>query len=35
VLVALRLLSPDTRNDPHYIREALYAHLDRTLGCAP
>jgi hypothetical protein len=29
------LLAPDTRNDLHYIREALYVHLDRTLGCAP
>ena len=35
VLVGMGLLAPETRNDPHYIREALYAYLDRTLGGAP
>ena len=28
------LLASDTRNDPRAIVEALYAHLDRTLGAA-
>ena len=31
-LVQRGLLKPEMRNDVHEIREALYAHLDRTLG---
>ena len=34
VLIGRGLLKPDARNDLHFVREALYAHLDRTLGAA-
>jgi hypothetical protein len=30
-LIGKGLLRADARNDPHAIRDALYAHLDRTL----
>ena len=33
-LVRKGLLTSDTRNDPRAIVEALYAHLDRTLGAS-
>jgi hypothetical protein len=33
-LIQKGLLKEDTRNDLHAIRNALYAHLDRTLGRA-
>jgi hypothetical protein len=29
------LLKADARNDLHFVREALYVHLDRTLGATP
>ena len=29
------LLKDVARNDPQEVREALYAHLDRTLGASP
>ena len=35
VLVAKGLLNSETRHDPRVVREALYAHLDQTLGSAP
>lgn len=31
-LIRIGFLTGDTRNDPCTIRDALYAHLDRTLG---
>jgi hypothetical protein len=31
-LIQRGLLKSEMRNDVHEIREALYAHLDRTLG---
>lgn len=31
-LIRKGLLTDDTRNDPHAILDALYAHLDKTLG---
>jgi hypothetical protein len=31
-LIRRGLLTADTRNDPRAVLEALYAHLDRTLG---
>jgi hypothetical protein len=34
VLMQKGLLKSDARNDLHEIRNALYAHLDRTLGRA-
>jgi hypothetical protein len=33
-LIGLKLLTAERRNDPHAVREALYAHLDRTLSTA-
>jgi hypothetical protein len=35
VLVGKGLLNSETRHDPCVVREALYAHLDQTLGSAP
>ena len=35
VLIGKGLLSSETRHDLHVVREALYAHLDQTLGSAP
>ena len=35
VLVQKGLLKADARNDLHAVREALYAHLDNTLGSMP
>ena len=35
VLVAKGLLSSETRDDPRVVCEALYAHLDQTLGSTP
>jgi hypothetical protein len=32
MLVAKGLLNSETRHDSHVVREALYAHLDQTLG---
>lgn len=32
VLIGRGLLKADARNDLHFVREALYLHLDRTLG---
>ena len=32
VLIRKGLLKADARNDMHAVREALYAHLDQTLG---
>jgi hypothetical protein len=34
VLIQKGLLSADARNDVYAIRDALHAHLDRTLGAA-
>ena len=34
-LIRRGLLPAKMRNDPHEIREALYVHLDRTLGATP
>jgi hypothetical protein len=34
VLIQKGLLKSDARNDLYAIRDALYAHLDRTLGRA-
>jgi hypothetical protein len=34
-LIHWGLLKPEMRNDLYEIREALYAHLDRTLGEMP
>ncbi len=34
VLILKGLLKADARNDLHAIRNALYTHLDRTLGSA-
>jgi hypothetical protein len=34
-LIRRRLLNAEMRNDLHEIREALYLHLDRTLGATP
>jgi len=34
-LIGKGLLNSETRHDPHVVREALYAHLDQTLGSAP
>ena len=34
-LIRRGLLQADMRNDVHEIREALYAHLDRTLSKMP
>jgi hypothetical protein len=34
-LINWGLLKPEMRNDLYEIREALYAHLDRTLGEMP
>jgi hypothetical protein len=34
-LIKRELLKSEMRNDPYEIREALYAHLDRTLGAMP
>jgi hypothetical protein len=31
-LIRKGFLKQETRNDEHAVREALYAHLDRTLG---
>jgi hypothetical protein len=33
-LIGLKLLTAETRNDAGAVCEALYAHLDRTLGMA-
>jgi hypothetical protein len=33
-LIRKGLLTSDTRNDPRAIVEALYEHLDRTLGAS-
>jgi hypothetical protein len=33
-LINKGLLKAETRNDLHAVSEALYAHLDRTLGAA-
>jgi hypothetical protein len=35
VLIEKGLLSSETRQDPRVVRQALYAHLDQTLGSAP
>jgi hypothetical protein len=35
VLIGKGFLRAETRNDLYAVREALYAHLDRTLGAAP
>jgi hypothetical protein len=32
VLIGKGLLNSETRHDPHIVRQALHAHLDRTLG---
>ena len=32
VLIRLKLLRPDTRNDLDAVKDAIYAHLDGTLG---
>jgi hypothetical protein len=34
-LICKGFLKQETRNDPHFVREALYAHLDHTLGSIP
>ena len=34
-LVRIGMLTQETRNDPHAVRKALYAYLDRTLGFTP
>jgi hypothetical protein len=34
-LIRKGLLKADARNDLHAVREALYAHLDNTLGSMP
>jgi hypothetical protein len=34
-LIQRGLLPAEMRNDLHEIREALYVHLDRTLGAPP
>ena len=34
-LIRRGLLPAEMRNDLHEIREALYVHLDRTLGATP
>jgi hypothetical protein len=34
-LVSKQLLKADARNDLRAVREALYAHLDNTLGSMP
>jgi hypothetical protein len=34
-LISKGLLPAETRNNPKAIREALYAHLDSTLGATP
>jgi hypothetical protein len=34
-LIQRGLLPAEIRNDLHEIREALYLHLDRTLGATP
>jgi hypothetical protein len=34
-LIRRGMLKPEMRNDLYEIREALYAHLDRTLGEMP
>jgi SOS response regulatory protein OraA/RecX len=33
-LISRELLQTDARNDAQLVREALYKHLDRTLGTA-
>jgi hypothetical protein len=33
-LIRKGFLKQETRNDPHAVCEALYAHLDRTLSTA-
>jgi hypothetical protein len=35
VLIRIRLLDPETRNDPSALSRALHAFLDRTLGATP
>jgi hypothetical protein len=35
VLVGKGLLNRETRHDPQAVSEALYAHLDQTLGSTP
>ena len=35
VLIGKGLLNSEMRHDPRVVREALYAHLDQTLGSAP
>jgi hypothetical protein len=35
VLIGKGLLSSEMRHDPRVVRQALYAHLDQTLGSAP
>ncbi len=32
ILIRKGLLKAETRNDPYAVCQALYAHLDRTLG---
>jgi hypothetical protein len=34
-LISKRLLPAETRNNLKAVREALYAHLDSTLGATP
>ena len=34
-LIALKLLTAETRNDPGAVCDALYAHLDHTLRSMP
>ena len=35
VLIGKGLLNSEMRHDSQVVREALYAHLDQTLGSAP
>ena len=35
VLIVKGLLNSETRHDPHVVRQALYTHLDQTLGSTP
>jgi hypothetical protein len=34
-LIGKGMLKADARNDPYAIRDALYAHLERTLDAMP
>ena len=35
VLITKGLLNSEMRHDPRVVREALYSHLDQTLGSTP